>query len=180
MLRLSHSRSVFGSIIPSQILDAVSLPLKHGEMDIRIPSHIADSEYMKSKLAVSYLNTSGTLFDIEIEQENIIRILRQEKDLENVLKKDDLMERSDDHIRRALDHASMKGSSNWLSISLIDDRQIRLSKTQFQNALAARYTLKRNDDRNKCSCRGIIYARHDAIRDTLIRLLKTTCSDVRK
>ncbi|KAI0977908.1 hypothetical protein GJ496_011081 [Pomphorhynchus laevis] len=101
-------------------------------MDIRIPSHIADSEYMKSKLlADSYINTSGTLFDIEIEQENITRILRQEKGMENVLNKADLMERSDDYIRTTLDHAGMKGSSNWLSISLIDDRQIRLSKTQF-------------------------------------------------
>ncbi|KAI0984805.1 hypothetical protein GJ496_001735 [Pomphorhynchus laevis] len=85
--------------LDAEVKSFTEVSLEFGGMDIRIPLHIADSEHMKSKLlADSYLNTSGTLFDIRIEQEKIIGILRQEKDRENVLNKADMMERSDDHI----------------------------------------------------------------------------------
>ena len=99
----------------------------------------------------------------------------------------------DDTLRRAVDLATEKGASSWLTSLPLTEFGFTLHKSAFQDALALRYGWPPSHTPNHCDCGskftidhclscpkgGFPSLRHNEIRDHTARLLTEVCHDVR-
>ena len=94
--------------------------------------------------------------------------------------------------QRAVELASEKGASNWLTVIPIDEMGFTLSKGEFRDALKLRYDREIADKPSICVCGdvfnidhamvcrrgGFIIQRHNELRDLEADILSMVCNDV--
>ena len=94
---------------------------------------------------------------------------------------------------RALEQATHKGASSWLSALPIQALGYCLNKAEFRDSICLRYSWRIQNVHNFCACGakndidhalvckkgGYVSFRHDALRDAEAELLKEVCRDVR-
>ena len=95
---------------------------------------------------------------------------------------------------RAVELATEKGASNWLTVIPIKERNFNLNKREFRDAIKLRYDweiahlpamctcgdLFTVDHATVCRHRGLIIRRHNEIRDLEAEMLRMLCTDVEK
>lgn len=91
--------------------------------------------------------------------------------------------------QRAVDLASEKGASNWLTVIPIDEMGFTLNKGEFRDALKLRYDWEIADKPSICVCGdvfnvdhamvcrrgGFIMQRHNELRDLEVDVLSMVC-----
>ena len=92
--------------------------------------------------------------------------------------------------QRAVELASEKGASNWLTVIPIDEMGFTLNKGEFRDALKLRYDWEIADKPSICVCvfhvdhamvcrrGGFIIQRHNELRDLEADMLSMVCNDV--
>ncbi|KAL9968618.1 hypothetical protein ACROYT_G020730 [Oculina patagonica] len=94
--------------------------------------------------------------------------------------------------QRAIDLATEKGASNWLTVLPLKDMGYNLNKGEFRDAVKLRYDWEIDDKPTVCVCGdaftidhamicrrgGFIIQRHNELRDLEADLLKMVCNDV--
>ena len=94
--------------------------------------------------------------------------------------------------QRAVELASEKGASNWLTVLPIDEMGLTLNKGEFRDALKLRYDWEIADKPSICVCGdafnvdhamvcrrgGLIIQRHNELRDLEAYMLSMVCNDV--
>ena len=94
--------------------------------------------------------------------------------------------------QRALDLATEKGSSAWLTVLPLQDLGFNLNKREFRDAVKLRYDWPVEDIPSTCACGeaftvdhsmicklgGFITQRHNELRDLKAEFLSMVCSDV--
>ena len=92
----------------------------------------------------------------------------------------------------AVELATEKGASNWLTVILIREMNFNLNKREFRDAIKLRYDWEMADLPAMCTCGdlftidhamvcrhgGLIIQRHNEIRDLEAEMLRTVCTDV--
>ena len=93
---------------------------------------------------------------------------------------------------RAVELATEKGASNWLTVIPIKEMNFNLNKREFRDAIKLRYDWEIADLLAMCTCGdlftvdhamvcrhgGLIIQRHNEIRDLEAEMLRTVCTDV--
>ena len=93
---------------------------------------------------------------------------------------------------KAVELASEKGASSWLTVIPLKDLGYDLNKREFKDAIKMRYNWEISDLPKTCVCRdafdvdhamicrrgGFVIQRHNEIRDLEAELLGTVCKDV--
>ncbi len=111
---------------------------------------------------------------------------------ENTSKVEELTELLPDTLQRAMDLASEKGASSWLTALPLSEHGFTLHKRAFQDALALRYGWNPKNTPTKCDCGKIFTIEHvlscakggfptirqNEIRDLTATLLTEVCNDV--
>ena len=94
--------------------------------------------------------------------------------------------------KRAVDLATEKGASSWLTVLPIKDMDLTLNKREFKDAIHLRYDWDMNDIPLVCVCGdvfnidhamicrrgGFIIQRHNEVRDLEAEMLNMVCYDV--
>ena len=93
---------------------------------------------------------------------------------------------------RAVELATEKGASNWLTVIPIKEINFNLNKREFRDAIKLRYDWEIADPPAMCTCGdlftvdhamvyrhgGLIIQRHNEIRDLEAEMLRMVCIDV--
>ena len=126
-----------------------SLPIKHGGLDIRTPEDLSN-DYNWSQKRSSHLEQNEPLL-AELEQQRFlddIKILKR-KIVEQKFKSiSDL----DDKQKYALERASEKGASCWLNALPMKCYRFNLTKSEFRDGLALRYSWEPKNIPTNCPC----------------------------
>ena len=174
------------------------LPARHGGLGIRLPSLHADREHQSSKLITKPLSNLilqqsteydyNTLCEQRQKRAELTRINRQGIQSEaSVINQQLPLE-----LQRAMDLASQKGSSSWLTTLPLAEHGFALHRAAFHDALALRYGWTPSNMPFTCVCGkhfsvehalscargGFPTIRHNEIRDTTAKLLSEVCHDV--
>ena len=94
--------------------------------------------------------------------------------------------------KRAVELATEKGASNWLTVIPIKDLNFNLNKREFRDAISLRYDWEITDTPKVCVCGdlfnvdhamvcrrgGFIIQRHNELRDLEAEMLSMVCNDV--
>ena len=85
--------------------------------------------------------------------------------------------------KRAVELASEKGSSNWLTVIPLKELHCNLNKKEFRDAIKLRYDWEITDTFNVdhamvCQRGGFIIQRHNELRDLEAEMLRMVCNDV--
>ena len=94
--------------------------------------------------------------------------------------------------KRAVELASEKGSSNWLTVIPLKELHCNLNKKEFRDAIKLRYDWEITDTPMICACGvqfnvdhamvcqrgGFIIQRHNELRDLEAEMLRMVCNDV--
>ena len=94
--------------------------------------------------------------------------------------------------KRAVELATEKGSSNWLTVIPLEELDYNLNKKEFRDAIKLRYDWEITDTPMICACGvqfsvdhamvcqrgGFIIQRHNELRDLEAEMLRMVCNDV--
>ena len=94
--------------------------------------------------------------------------------------------------KRAVELATEKGSSNWLTVIPLKELDYKLNKKEFRDAIKLRYDWEITDTPMICACGvqfsvdhamvcqrgGFIIQRHNELRDLEAEMLRMVCNDV--
>ena len=94
--------------------------------------------------------------------------------------------------KRAVELATEKGSSNWLTVIPLKELDYNLNKKEFRDAIKLRYDWEITDTPMLCACNvqfsvdhaivfqrgGFIIQRHNELRDLEAEMLRMVCNDV--
>ena len=94
--------------------------------------------------------------------------------------------------KRAVELATEKGSSNWLTVIPLKELDYNLNKKEFRDAIKLRYDWEITDTPMLCACGvqfsvdhamvcqrgGFIIQRHNELRDLEAEMLRMVCNDV--
>ena len=122
-----------------------ALPASLGGLGISIPSKKAEREFRSSLAICGPLIDGIQLQDHAYRLETLDTQLAQKKDVrrlnnhENKSKATELNQLLPDTMQRAMDLASEKGASSWLTALPLSEHGFTLHKGAFQDALALRY-----------------------------------------
>ena len=188
--------ALFGTPISPIDRELFSLPIRAGGLGIPIYTEKASSDFEAS------MKITAPLVTIMILQENM---LPEGKDVKrsksealssranNLAEKTKRIEQSlPDNTLRAVNHAKKKGASNWLSTLPLEEQGFTLTKNEFRDALALRYSKNIRGLPSKCPCGqsfnvnhglnckrgGFVIMRHNNIRDFEANLMRKVCNDV--
>ena len=94
--------------------------------------------------------------------------------------------------KRAVELATEKGSSNWLTVIPLKELDYNLNKKEFRDAIKLRYDWEITDTPMICACGvqfsvdhaivcqrgGFIIQRHNELRNLEVEMLRMVCNDV--
>ena len=117
---------------------------------------------------------------------------RREKDELLKMQCEQVRESLPSKTERAVELATEKGASNWLTVIPIKEMNFNLSKREFRDAIKLRYDWEIADLPAMCTCGdlftvdhamvcrhgGLIIQRHNEIRDLEAEMLRMVCTDV--
>ena len=146
--------NIFGKEIIQEEKELFSLPLRMGGLNIALPQdlhkNLEQSIELSSPLA-SFNNDSFKIKQFELDQTKIS--LRQKADMQRELIwtkssiKNNLPE-----VKYTIQLASEKGASSWLNALPLSKHGFDLTKTEFRDAIALRYTWEAKNTPVICPC----------------------------
>ena len=188
--------AVAGKTVSEVERDLLALPVRLGGLGIIDPVQASSSEYEAS------VNVTGPLVS------NIMEQVHQPPDTMEVRtrqlcarkQKDDHLKEKSEQVnnslptktKRAVELATEKGASNWLTAMPMKDAGFDLNKREFRDAISLRYDWEIPDLPGVCVCGdlfsvdhamicrkgGFIIQRHNELRDLEAELLSLVCNDV--
>ncbi|KAI0984185.1 hypothetical protein GJ496_001139 [Pomphorhynchus laevis] len=121
-------------------------------MVIDDPSDETTKRYDNSvKLCEPFYKNLG-LEKTRIEQEEIARAIKKDNQLKLVKTKTQILESSDETIRRVFDSAYTTGTSSWITVKPNVHQGFFHSHKQFQDTMAVRYNSYPGDAPSYCRC----------------------------
>lgn len=197
-------RAIADALIPAitehEVTEAernlLALPVRMGGLGITDPTRISPSEYKAS------VKVTGPLVEQIVEQRHELPDVIEVRTLQLSARKkknECLNERLEyaksslpTRTKRAVELATEKGASNWLTVIPIKDMDFNLSKREFRDAIKLRYDWEITDTPTTCVCgdlfnvdhamvcrRGnFIIQRHNELRDLEAEMLSMVCNDV--
>ena len=176
--------------------ELLALPVRMGGLGLTNPSASARTEYLASVKVRAPLFSKVIAQSHETPDDADVRGLtysvRREKDDDIKEKLEQLKTSLPRRTRTAVDLASEKGASSWLTAIPLKDMNFNLSKRELRDALRLRYDWAIPDSPSVCVCGcdfsadhamicqegGLIIQRHNEIRDLEAELLDMVCHDV--
>ena len=174
----------------------LALPVRMGGLGLVNPMELASPEYTASTKVTAPLVEQIVSRAHASPDDNTVRSLQQEarNEKEQLLSgnfeevKSDLPYRS----KRAVELATEKGASSWLTVLPLKDMDFTLNKREFKDAIHLRYDWDINDTPSVCVCGevfntdhamicrrgGFIIQRHNEVRDLEAEMLNMVCYDV--
>ena len=179
--------------------DIFALPARLGRLGLRYPMRAAEQEFAASRsiseplvklIMEQHTDHSYECVGDQVEAKLTIRQLRRQRDVQAA---EDLKPTLSNSRRRALELASERGVSNWLTSLPIKEFGFCLHKGTFTDALALRYSWPPSHTPMFCECGacltvehvlscprgGFPIVRHNEIRDVTANLLTEVCHDIR-
>ena len=165
-------------------------------MGVAYPSGDANLDYTSSVKVTAPLVEQIVAQVHQLPEDSLIRSVQQEvkaeraKNLEKRAER--LKEGAPQKTRRALDLATEKGSSMWLTSLPLKEMGFNLNKREFRDGLSLRYDWSITDIPSTCLCGepftidhamicmrgGFVIQRHNELRDLEAELLNMVCKDV--
>ena len=188
--------ALFGSEISPNEREILALPIREGGLGIQKVAANADSSYeisvkISQPLIKKILLQSNELPSVEEVKEAKSKATQElkTKQKETI---DTLKASQDTKMQRNLEQLSETGASSWLGALPLREQGFNLTKGEFQDALALRYSRHIKNLPSKCPCGsnfdvthalnchrgGFVNARHDNIRNVECSLLKSVVRDV--
>ena len=176
-----------------------ALPARLGSLGLRNPAESADEDFQSSRMVSDPLKeliwTKSSDYSYEchaaqLEAKSKIRELRKQS-TKDVAK--ELRARLPESSRKAMDLASERGVSNWLTSLPIHEFGFCLHKSAFVDAISLRYGWHPSSTPTHCVCGstftvqhvlscprgGFPIIHHNELRDLTAHLLTEVCHDVR-
>ncbi len=174
-----------------------ALPARYGGLNITNPVAVAESELSASRkisapLMEMIINQSDTFSKPQL---NTIKstLIRQKRHLLDAAAQE-IREQLPGSLQRAMELASEKGSSIWLTALPLQDQGFNLNKQEFRDALSLRYGWQLQNTPRHCICGtpfsadhamicrhgGLPILRHNDIRDITANWLSEVCHDVER
>lgn len=196
-LESAISRVVIPAITNRQCgRDILALPVRLGGLGVANPSGDANLEYTSSVKVTAPLVEQIVAQVHQLPEDSLIRSVQQEvkaeraKNLEKRAER--LKEVASQKTRRALDLATEKGSSMWLTSLPLKEMGFNLNKREFRDGLSLRHDWSITDIPSTCLCgepftidhamicmRGVfVIQRNNELRDLEAELLNMVCKDV--
>ncbi|KAL9979772.1 hypothetical protein ACROYT_G017483 [Oculina patagonica] len=149
--------------------DLVALPVRLGGLGLINPSQDAASQFKVSTKITAPLVEKIIAQDHETPADTAVKTLQQcvRRETNEALQTrlGNVRESLPQKTQRAIDLATEKGASNWLTVLPLKDMGYNLNKGEFRDAVK----LRRG---------GFIIQRHNELRDLEADLLKMVCNDV--
>ena len=188
--------NIFGSSFSEDERRLFSLPIRDGGMGIRMLDQSVKLDFELSQMITK------PLVNLIIQQSDFIPSKNEESiakkkasDKKNEIEKknhDDINSKFEGKLKRAIEEASEKGASTWLSARPSEEHGFALNKSEFRDSLAFRYNRPLKNLPSQCPCGqkydvthalnckrgGFIIIRHNNVRDFEASLLRKICNDV--
>ncbi|XP_074605797.1 uncharacterized protein LOC141858854 [Acropora palmata] len=176
--------------------DILALPVRLGGLGVGNPSGDANLDYTSSVKVTAPLVEQIVAQVHQLPEDSLIRSVQQEVKAERakILEKraERLKEVAPQKTRRALDLATEKDSSMWLTSLPLKEMGFNLNKREFRDGLSLRYDWSITDILSTCLCGepftidhamicmrgGFVIQRHNELRDLEAELLNMVCKDV--
>ena len=176
--------------------DILALPVRLEGLGIANPSSDANFDYTSSVKVTAPLVEQIVSQVHQLPDDSLIRSVQQEVRAERVKTLQERAERlkevAPQKTRRALDLATEKGSSMWLTSLPLKEMGFNLNKREFRDGLSLRYDWPITDIPSTCPCGepftidhamicmrgGFVIQRHNELRDLEAELLNMVCKDV--
>ena len=167
-----------------------SLPLRTGGLNIALPQDLHKNLEQSIELSRP-LASFNNIQQCEVEQTKIS--LRQKSDNQReLISKKSRMENNLPEMKYIIQLASEKGASSWLIALPLSKHGFDLTKTEFRDGIALRYTWEAKNTPAICPCGkefsltnalhcakgGYTHQRHNEIRDVFANLMDDVCHDV--
>ena len=176
--------------------DILALPVRLGGLGIANPSSDANFYYTSSVKVTAPLVEQIVLQVHLLPEDSLIRSAQQEVRAERAKnwekRAERLKEAAPKKTQRALDLATEKGSSMWLTSLPLKEMGLNLNKREFRDGLSLYYDWPIADISSTCPCGepftvdhamicmrgGFVIQRHNELRDLEAELLNMVCKDV--
>ena len=178
--------------------ELLALPARLGGMGIPNPTLQAHASYLGSKritapLAALIIQQSGEIpEEIKMNQAKEKRQVRQQRQDEEKKRQEELLRVLPPSLKRAMELASEKGASIWLTALPLEEYGFLLHKGDFHDAIHLRYgwqpgKMPRNcvcgkhvsvDHSMTCPCGGFPTLRHNELRNITAQLMTEVCHNV--
>jgi hypothetical protein len=177
----------------------IALPLRYGGLAIQNPVLTSDKEFQASNVITDEVQRLIYNQDTQIEKFDRSKMNTEKQSIRGIkevkLKSDFeyLKGQMPKNQQRALEQATHKGASSWLSALPLHALGYSLNKSEFRDSISLRYSWEIPDIHTHCACGakndidhvmtckkgGYVTFRHNALRDTEAELLREVCKDVR-
>ena len=173
-----------------------ALPARWGGLGIFVPtrcvSELAASRDVTEPLSQCILNHDLSFVEAVASQQARKALLRKAKPEHCSTQFAELYQQLGPSLRRAMDLATVRGASSWLTTLPLSEHGFTLHRSAFQDALALRYDWSPLRPPSLCACGtsfsvehalscpkgGLPSLRHNEIRDLTATLLTEVCSQV--
>ena len=138
--------------------ELLGMPARHGGIAIPNPIKISDREFASSQQITMPLtdlilaNSSYLSSDTITEMSSLNKQIHRQNRASSLSAIDDLRPQLDDDLKRAMELASEKGASSWLTVHPLTEHGFSLHKGAFRNALALRYGWLPSQTPIHCDC----------------------------
>jgi len=178
--------------------ELLALPTRHGGIALTDPTRRSCAKYESSIKITSALTEailskdpdySFAIMSMQITEKDEVHARNRQESADAATT---LKESLPSPMKKAMDLASQKGASNWLTTLPIEEFGFTLYKGAFHDAMALRYDWKLSHTPSNCACgkkftvehaftcpKGCFpILRHNEIRDLTANLLTEVCHDV--
>ena len=179
--------------------DLLALPAQHGGIAVPNPAKTSDKEFTTSQSITEPLIDLILSNNLTLPREAIAKLSdlkKQSHQLNSLVilsTASDLRHQLCDHLKRAMELASEKGASRWLTALPLTEHSFFLHKGAFRDTLALRYGWLPLQTPAHCDCGanfsidhslscpngGFPSIKYNEVRDLTARLLNKICHDVR-
>ena len=188
--------ALFGCNVSQEERRVFSLPVREGGLGIKKVAPAADDSYNVSEKVTKPLTKQIMLQADDLPSAEDVKDAKNSAILEYKTKQEEnykqIKTSQSPLTQRNIEQLSQPGASSWLGALPIQEQGFNLTKGEFQDALAIRYSRNIKNLPSKCPCGrafttthalnchlgGFINARHDRIRDFESSLLKSVVNDV--